>query len=66
MIIRILAGANIKEMQEKTMSQVINSDFPGQLSVVSRIKKPIIAAVNGFAVCLSFLFKFVFLFLFIS
>ena len=51
-----LVGANIKEMQNNTMSQVIKSDFPDQLSVVSRIKKPIIAAVNGYAVRIIFLF----------
>ncbi|UJR25108.1 hypothetical protein I4U23_006467 [Adineta vaga] len=42
-------GADIKEMQLETMSQIIKSDFPNQLSVVSRLRKPIIAAVNGFA-----------------
>jgi hypothetical protein len=52
-------------MQNNTMPQVINSDFPDQLSAVSRIKKPIIAAVNGIAVCFSFLFKFVFFSIFI-
>lgn len=48
--IRILAGADIKQMQQKTMSQVIDSDFPSKLSSISQIKKPIIAAVNGIAV----------------
>ncbi|CAF3624764.1 unnamed protein product [Adineta steineri] len=42
-------GADIKEMQNTTMSDVIKIDFPDQLSVVSKVKKPIIAAVNGFA-----------------
>jgi len=50
LIICILAGADIKEMQSKTMPEVINSGFPDQLTAISRIKKPIIAAVNGLAV----------------
>jgi enoyl-CoA hydratase/carnithine racemase len=66
MILRILAGADIKEMQDNTMPQVLNTDFPDQLSAVSRIKKPIIAAVNGFAVHGSCLFKSIFKFLFVS
>ncbi|CAF2320137.1 unnamed protein product [Rotaria sp. Silwood2] len=49
LIVHILAGADIKEMQHKTLSQVLESDFPNQLSAASRIKKPIIAAVNGLA-----------------
>jgi enoyl-CoA hydratase/carnithine racemase len=53
-------------MQNNKFAQVVGSGFLDQWSAVSQIKKPIIAAVNGFAVCLSFLFKFVFLFLFIS
>jgi len=51
-----LVGADIKEMLNTTMSQVLKSNFPDQLSAVSRIKKPIIAAVNGFAVRVDFLF----------
>ena len=58
----ILAGADIREMHNNTLSQVIKSDFPDQLSVVSRMKKPVIAAVNGLAVCFSFLFPSVFYF----
>lgn len=37
-------------MQSKTMTEVIHSDFPQQLTSISKIKKPIIAAVNGLAV----------------
>lgn len=55
-MVRSLAGADIKEMQSKTMSEVINSDFPEQLTAISKIKKPIIAAVNGLAV--GFFFSF--------
>ncbi|CAF1118456.1 unnamed protein product [Rotaria sp. Silwood1] len=43
------AGADIKEMENQTLTQVLKSDFPNQLSAASRIKKPIIAAVNGLA-----------------
>jgi len=43
------AGADIKEMQNNTLSQVVAGGFLDQWSAVSRIKKPIIAAVNGFA-----------------
>lgn len=43
------AGADIKEMQNNTLSKVVGSGFLDQWSAVSRIKKPIIAAVNGFA-----------------
>ena len=46
----ILAGADIREMQNNTLAQVVGSGFLDQWSAVARIKKPIIAAVNGFAV----------------
>ncbi len=59
LIVRILAGADIKEMQRKTMPEVLNSGFPDQLSSISRIKKPIIAAVNGFAVRFFFILRYV-------
>ncbi len=62
----ILAGADIKEMQNHTMPYVLNSDFPEQLSAVSKIKKPIIAAVNGFAVYFSFLSRSIFPLSFVS
>ncbi len=41
------------------MPEVLNSGFPEQLSAISRIKKPIIAAVNGFAVRFFFLLRYV-------
>ena len=39
-------------MQNNTLPRVINTGFLDQWSAISRIKKPIIAAVNGFAVSL--------------
>jgi hypothetical protein len=47
--VSILAGADIKEMQNNTMSQMVSSSFLDQWATTSKIKKPIIAAVNGFA-----------------
>jgi enoyl-CoA hydratase len=46
----IEAGADIKEMQNNTLAQVLGTGFLDHWSIVSKIKKPIIAAVNGFAV----------------
>ncbi|CAN6640588.1 hypothetical protein TRVA0_018S01068 [Trichomonascus vanleenenianus] len=43
------AGADIKEMKDKTFAEVYGRDFIENWSDQSRIKKPIIAAVNGFA-----------------
>ena len=43
------AGADIKEMSERTFSQNIREDFLGDWSNVARLRKPLIAAVNGFA-----------------
>ncbi|CAF5000754.1 unnamed protein product [Rotaria sp. Silwood1] len=43
------SGTDIKEMQNNTITQIIHSDFSEKLSAVSKIKKPIIAAVNGLA-----------------
>jgi enoyl-CoA hydratase/carnithine racemase len=37
-------------MQNNKFAQVVGSGFLDQWSAVSQIKKPIIAAVNGFAV----------------
>lgn len=42
------AGADIKEMSSRTFSQNVTDGFLEQLNF-SKIKKPIIAAVNGFA-----------------
>lgn len=37
-------------MQNNTLAQVVGHGFLDQWSAISRVKKPIIAAVNGFAV----------------
>lgn len=44
------AGADIKEMSEKTFVEMFLSDFFGsEARAISRIRKPIIAAVSGYA-----------------
>ena len=43
------AGADIKEMREKTYAEALLEDFLGQWDAVARTRKPIIAAVSGFA-----------------
>ena len=43
------AGADIKEMQSKTYMEVYREDFIGPWHRVSRCRKPVIAAVAGFA-----------------
>lgn len=43
------AGADIKEMQPNTYSKCIRSNFLNDWSRVARLQKPIIAAVNGYA-----------------
>lgn len=45
-----IAGADIKEMKDKTFSEAYSEDFIEPWSLqVSQIKKPIISAVNGYA-----------------
>lgn len=44
------AGADIKEMQNNTFSQCISGNFLEHWSRVSKNLKPVIAAVNGYAV----------------
>ena len=44
-------GADVPEMYKKTFESVIEQDFPANFYSVSKIRKPIIAAVNGHAVC---------------
>ena len=46
----MIAGADIKEMANTQYSTNYKTDFLGHWSLVSSIRKPIIAAVNGFAV----------------
>lgn len=43
------AGADIKEMQNNTYSQCIHSNFISKWGRVAQSSKPIIAAVNGYA-----------------
>lgn len=43
------AGADIKEMQNKEFSDVVGGNFLGNWTALAECKKPVIAAVNGFA-----------------
>jgi enoyl-CoA hydratase len=43
------AGADIKEMQSKTFIEAYLEDFIGQWERLSRARKPVVAAVAGFA-----------------
>jgi enoyl-CoA hydratase len=43
------AGADIKEMQDKSFTEAFFSDFLERWDCIARARKPIIAAVNGFA-----------------
>ncbi|KAI8136660.1 ClpP/crotonase-like domain-containing protein [Fennellomyces sp. T-0311] len=43
------AGADIKEMKDNTFVDTYKKDFLGHWAKISEVKKPIIAAVNGFA-----------------
>lgn len=43
------AGADIKEMKDKTFAEVYGKDFIENWSDQTNVKKPIIAAVNGYA-----------------
>jgi len=43
------AGADIKEMQDKQFHEVAGAGFLEHWNVITTIKKPILAAVNGFA-----------------
>jgi enoyl-CoA hydratase len=43
------AGADIKEMRDKDFAEALLSDFIGRWDAVARARKPIIAAVAGFA-----------------
>jgi enoyl-CoA hydratase len=43
------AGADIKEMADKTFADAFLSDFIGRWDAVARGRKPIVAAVSGFA-----------------
>jgi len=43
------AGADIKEMAEKSAVEVFTEDFAGNWDAVARARKPVVAAVAGFA-----------------
>ena len=43
------AGADIKEMADKTAQEMIDSDFIAQFGCIRAIRKPVIAAVSGWA-----------------
>ncbi|MBA4172016.1 MAG: enoyl-CoA hydratase [Hyphomicrobium sp.] len=43
------AGADIKEMQSKTYQQAYSEDFISTWEKITRARKPVIAAVSGFA-----------------
>ena len=44
------AGADIKEMQERGFSEVYGGNFLNHWTRLAETKKPVIAAVNGYAV----------------
>jgi enoyl-CoA hydratase len=43
------AGADIKEMRDRTYPEAFQSDFIGRWETILQVKKPVIAAVAGFA-----------------
>jgi len=43
------AGADIKEMRDKDFADAFLSDFIGRWDAVARARKPVVAAVSGFA-----------------
>ncbi len=43
------AGADIKEMQDKTFADVFLGDFVSGWETIARVRKPVVAAVAGFA-----------------
>lgn len=44
------AGADIKEMKDKEFAEVYKEDFLGHWTEMSAFRKPIVAAVSGYAV----------------
>ena len=44
------AGADIKEMKDKEFAEVYGGDFLGHWTRISAFRKPIVAAVSGYAV----------------
>jgi enoyl-CoA hydratase len=45
-----IAGADIKEMKDKAFIETYKNNFLGHWAEMTEIKKPILAAVNGYAV----------------
>jgi len=45
-----IAGADIKEMKDRNFIENYSENFLGHWTQIINIRKPIIAAVNGFAV----------------
>jgi enoyl-CoA hydratase len=43
------AGADIKEMADKSYIEIFSADYPGDYARFTRLRKPIVAAVAGFA-----------------
>ncbi|KAI6044648.1 ClpP/crotonase-like domain-containing protein [Pisolithus marmoratus] len=43
------AGADIKEMKDKTFAEAYMSNFLANWEVIARLRKPVIAAVSGYA-----------------
>jgi len=43
------AGADIKEMQPKTFSEVYGEDFLAHWTAITRVRTPVMAVVNGYA-----------------
>lgn len=54
------AGADIKEMQDNTFADCITGSFLGGWDRIAKTKKPMIAAVNGYAVCIDRVFVFIY------
>lgn len=46
----ILVGADIKEMKDNSFATNLRHDFIAKWNNISKSKKPLIAAVNGYAV----------------
>ena len=49
--ITFTAGADIKEMQPLTYDYTYAQSYLDNFADLQRLKKPLIAAVNGYAVC---------------
>ena len=45
----LAAGADIKEMKDKNFSETYKANFLGHWSKLTQVRKPIISAVNGYA-----------------